>query len=106
MLTLVIPDCLTASITVAKAPQEDALLLVDADDHTLFGDFLHRARFGNGNLNSRLEHWSRHHKYDEQHKNDVHQRRDVDVGKSDLGAAVASGEGHYRRTSSGMRAIG
>src|SRR6266498_3312851 len=83
--------------------QKHPLLLVDADHQALLSDFLHRARLGNRNLDSRLENGCGHHEDDEQHEYNVHQRSYVDVGKRDLCAAVGSGERHYRRASSGMR---
>src|SRR6266404_5051624 len=79
------------------------LLLVNTDHQTLLSDFLDRTRFGNSNLYARLQHRRRDHENDQQHKYNVHQRSYVDVSKSNLCAAVGSGECHYRRTSSGIR---
>src|SRR6266704_5227235 len=85
-------------------PEKYPLLLVNTDHQALFGDFLHRAGFGNSNLDPRLQHRRRDHEDNQQYKDNVHQRSDVDVGESNLRAPIGSGESHYRRTSSGMRA--
>src|SRR3954468_8883508 len=87
--------------------QKYLLLLIDADHHSLFGDFLHGASFRNRDLNAGLQHRGGHHEDDEQHQHHVHQRSYVDVRESDLCTPVRSGECHYRRTSSATRvAIG
>src|SRR6202789_3935267 len=38
--------------------QEDVLLPVDGDDHALLGELIHRARLGDSDFNTRLQHWS------------------------------------------------
>src|SRR6516164_3253125 len=47
--------------------EKHALLLVDADHQTLFGDFLHGARFGDIDFDPRLQHGSSHHEDDEKY---------------------------------------
>src|SRR6185312_10000115 len=87
--------------------QENFLLFVDADHHSLFGDFFYGAGFGNSDFNAGLQNRRRNHKNNEQHQHDVYQRSYVDVRESNLGTSVGSGECHYRRTSSATReAIG
>ncbi len=134
MLTLVMPDDLTASMTVAKAPkgtsssartkmdwccgsrifcfslaaislmligvvaQKNPLLLVDADHQALFGDLFHRPRLGHIDLDAGLQHRGGDHEDDQQHQDNVHQRRDVDVGEGSLSSSVGSRKGHYRGT--------
>src|SRR5581483_7625043 len=84
-------------------PKEYPLLLVDADDHPFFGDFLYCASLWYSDFDPRLQDRSGDHKDDKKHEHHVDERRDVDIGKSDLGAAVRCGESHQRRTSSGTR---
>src|SRR6202166_1910225 len=127
MLTLVIPDCFTASMTVAKAPkgtfssariadslanaggnlinvdgvvaEKYPLILVNRDDDALFGDFFDRAGLGNADLYAGLQNGRGHHKDDQQNQYDVDQRRDVDIGECDLSAAIGGSKGHQRLTS-------
>src|SRR2546422_2379435 len=79
--------------------QKDALLLVDADYQALLGDLFYGARFWDIDFNARLQHWRRDHEDDQEHEDDVHQGRDVDIGERGLSAPVDSRESHYRRTS-------
>src|ERR1700724_1044512 len=79
--------------------EKNFLRFVDADDKTLFGNFFDGAGVRDVDFDSGLQYRSGHHENDEQHEDDIHQRRDVDVRKRGLGASVAGGEGHQRRTS-------
>src|SRR5438093_5955992 len=83
--------------------QKYALLLIDADHHPLFRDLLDSPRLGHTDFNAGLQHRRRDHKDDEQHENNVHEWRDVDIGEGSLRASVGSRKGHYRRTSAGSR---
>src|SRR5215469_10387639 len=83
--------------------EEDALLLVDADDQALFGDLLNRSCLRDVDFNARLQHGRGDHENDQQNQDNVDERGYVDVGESDLCPAVRCGERHYRRTSSAMR---
>src|SRR5215469_7786566 len=83
--------------------QENPLLLVDADDQALLGDLLNGSRLGDVDFNARLQYRRRDHENDQQNQDDVDKRGYVDIGESDLRPAIRCGEGHYRRTSSGMR---
>src|ERR1039458_6323953 len=47
---------------------EDALIFVNGDNGAFLRDFFHGARLGNADFDTRLEHWSGHHKNDEQHE--------------------------------------
>jgi len=60
--------------------EEDALLLVDGDDETLFADFFHSARFWNTDIDTGLEYGCGDHENDEEDEDDVDERSDVDVG--------------------------
>src|SRR6516225_3096959 len=51
--------------------EKHALVLVDADHHALFGDFLDGARLWDVNFDPRLQHRSRDHKNDQQYKHHV-----------------------------------
>src|SRR5438552_6702372 len=84
-------------------PKKNALLFINADHHTFFGDFLYGARLGDTDFNARLKHRRSYHKNDEQNQNYINQRRDVDIGERGLSASVGSRKGHYRRTSEGSR---
>src|SRR3954462_2452082 len=89
------------------ASQKYLLLLVDADHHSFFGDFLDGAGFRNGDFNTRLRHRRCNHTNNEKHQHHIYQRSYIDVGDSTLSTPVRSGECHYRRTSSATReAIG
>src|SRR5690349_13859528 len=78
-----------------------ALILVDGEHQTFFGDLLDGSGLGNGHIDAGLQHRSSHHEDDQQHQNHIHQRGDVDVGDGSLGAPVRSGKGHQRLTSTG-----
>ena len=69
--------------------QEHALILVDGDDRTLFGDLLHSAGLRNIDLDARLQHRRRHHKDNEQHQHHIDQRSDVDIGEGGLRAPIS-----------------
>ena len=73
--------------------QEDVLLAVDGDDHALFGELIDGARLGDRDLDSGLENRCSEHEDEQKHKNDVDQRRDVDLGKRGLGTSFCR-EGH------------
>src|ERR1700726_129600 len=75
------------------------LRFVDADHEALFGNLFDRAGVGDVDFDSGLQYRRGHHENNKQHEDDIHQRRDVDVGERGLGASVAGGEGHQRRTS-------
>src|SRR3984893_872942 len=79
--------------------EKNFLRFVDADDKALFGNFFDRAGVRDVYFDSGLQYRRGHHENDEQHEDDIHQRRDVDVGKRGLGTSVGGGEGHQRRTS-------
>src|ERR1700688_1968389 len=79
--------------------QENSLIFVDRDYDPLFRDFFDGAGLGNADLYAGLQNGSGHHKDDEQNQHHVDQRRDVDIGKCGLRAAVRGSEGHYRLTS-------
>src|SRR5215470_15198570 len=100
-----LPDFARDLVDVDRiVPHKHFLLLVDADDQTLLGNLLDCAGLWDRNFNSRLQDGRSHHEDDEEDKHDVHERSDVDVGQRDLCAAIGSGERHYRRTSSAIRA--
>src|SRR3981189_1422441 len=79
--------------------EKNFLRFVDADHDTLFGNLFDRASVGHVDFDSGLQYRRGHHENNKQHEDDINQRRDVDVGKRALGASVAGGEGHQRRTS-------
>src|SRR6266852_1002651 len=79
--------------------EKNFLRFVDADYDALFGDLFDGASVGDVDFNSGLQNRRGHHENNEQHEDDIHQGRDVDVGKRGLGASVGGGEGHLRRTS-------
>src|SRR5208282_5473019 len=90
------PDLVDVDGIVA---QKNSLRFVDADDEALFGDLFDGASVRDVDFDSGLQHGRGHHENDEQHEDDIHQRRDVDVGKRRLSASVGGGEGHQRRAS-------
>src|SRR2546427_11165855 len=92
------PDFIDVDRIIAK---KNALLFVNADHHTFFGDFLYRARLGNTDFNARLKHRRSHHENDEQNQNYVDQGRDVDIGERRLAASVASRQAHHGLTAEG-----
>jgi len=53
--------------------EKDLLLVIDGDDHALFGDLFHGAGFGDVDFNTRLQHRRRDHEDDEQHQHHVNQ---------------------------------
>src|SRR3981081_4365403 len=73
---------------------EKFLRFVDADQEALFGDLFDGASVGDVDFDSGLQYRRGDHENNKQHENDIHQRRDVDVGKGGLGASVGGGEGH------------
>src|SRR5947209_19806780 len=81
--------------------EKHALILVDGEHQTFFGDLFDGSRLGNGNIDAGLQHRSSHHEDDQQHQDYVHQRGDIDVGDGSLGAPVGSGKGHQHLTSTG-----
>src|SRR6266852_1040359 len=74
--------------------EKNFLRLVDADHEAFFGDLFDGARVGDVDFDSGLQYRRGHHENNEQHEDDIHQRRDVDVSKRGLGASVGGGEGH------------
>src|SRR5207237_3837162 len=76
--------------------QINPLLLVDADNQPLICDFFYATSFGDVYLNAGLEHRRRHHENNQEHQHNVHQRRDVDVGKGRLCPSIGCGKRHYR----------
>src|SRR5580658_1715546 len=81
--------------------QKNSLRFIDANYQPLFGNLFDRARVGNVDFDSRLQHGRGDHENDEQHEDDIDQRSDVDVGKRALRASVRGGEGHQRLASVG-----
>src|SRR6266404_3309014 len=79
--------------------EKNFLRFVDADYDTLFGNLFDGASVGDVNFDPGLQYRCGHHENNKQHEDDIHQGRDVDVGKRGLGASVGGGEGHQRRTS-------
>src|SRR5437588_759534 len=79
--------------------EKNFLRFVDADYEALFGNLFHGAGVGDVDFDSGLQYRRGHHENNKQHEDDIHQRRDVDVGERGLGASVGGGEGHQRRTS-------
>src|SRR5229473_8232847 len=79
--------------------EKNFLRFVDADHEAFFGDLFDGARVGDVDFDSGLQYRRGDHENNKQHEDDIHQRRDVDVGKGGLGASVGGGEGHQRRTS-------
>src|SRR5207237_1121906 len=100
LLLQLLPDLINVDGIVA---QKHFLFFVDADHQPLFGDLFNGAGLWHRDLDARLQHRRRHHKDDQEDEDHVHERSYVDIGESDLGAAIRSGERHYRRTSSGIR---
>src|SRR5438552_19155540 len=94
------PDFIDVDRIIAK---KNALLFIDADHDTFFGDFLYGARLGNTDFNARLKHRRSHHENDEQNQNYVDQGRDVDIGERGLGASVGSRKGNHSCTSEGSQ---
>src|SRR6266481_8598043 len=78
--------------------QKNALLLVNADHQAFFGNLFHGARFGYVYLNAGLQHRGGDHEDDQQHQNNIHQGRNVDIGERGLSSSVGSRKGHYRGT--------
>ena len=74
--------------------EKDLLAAVDGDDETLLGDFFHGARFGDGDFDAGLEYGRCDHEDDEQDKDNVDERRDVDLGKRRAGLTGAGCKGH------------
>src|ERR1700692_55718 len=79
--------------------EKNFLRFVDADHEALFGNFFGRASVGDVYFDSGLQYRRGHHENNEQHQDNIHQRRDVDVGKRGLGGSVGGGGSHQRRTS-------
>ena len=73
--------------------EEDVLLLVDGDDHALFGELIDGAGFGDGDFDAGLEDGRGEHEDEQKDEDDVDQRSDVDLGQCGLGASF-DGEGH------------
>src|SRR5438552_18728096 len=94
------PNFIDVDRIIAK---KNALLFINADHHTFFGDFLYGARLGDTDFNARLKHRRSNHENDEQNQNYDDQWRDVDIGERGLGASVGSRKDHHRRTSEGSR---
>ena len=67
--------------------QEDVLLLVDGDDHALFGELVDGAGLRDGHLDAGLKDGRGEHEDEQKHEDDVDQRRDVDLGERGLGAS-------------------
>src|SRR5437868_5977051 len=81
------------------AAKKHPLLFVNADYHALFGNLFHRASARDVYFDAGLQYWGCHHKDDQQHQYDVHQRSYVDVRKRSLGPPVGRSKCHYRLTS-------
>ena len=73
--------------------EEDVLVLVDGDDHALFGELIDGTGFGDGDFDAGLKDGGGKHEDEEQDENDVDERGDVDLGEGGLGASFC-GEGH------------
>ena len=56
------------------------------------------ARLGNIHFDAGLQHRGCDHEDDQQHQDNVHQGRDVDIGERSLSSSVRSRKGHYRGT--------
>ncbi len=69
--------------------QEDVLLVVDGDDHALFGELIDGARLGNGDFDAGLKHRRGEHEDEQKHEHDVDQRSDVDLGERGLRVSFA-----------------
>ena len=52
--------------------EKHALILVDGEHQTFFGDLLDGSRLGNGNIDAGLQHRGRYHENDQQHQHYVH----------------------------------
>ena len=66
--------------------QEDVLVLVDGDDVRCFGELIDGAGVRDGDFDAGLQHRRGEHEDEQQHEDDVDQRRDVDLGQRGLGA--------------------
>jgi hypothetical protein len=73
--------------------QEDVLLFVDCDDHSLFGELIDGACLGNSYLDSGLQDWSSQHEDEKEHEDNVNQRSYVDLCQCCLSVPFG-GEGH------------
>ena len=81
--------------------QEDVLVLVDGDDHALFGELVDGAGLGDGDFDAGLQHGRGEHEDEQKHEHDVDERRDVDVGERGLGASALAEKAMARRSSGG-----
>src|SRR5579863_6998406 len=59
---------------------ENALLLINTEDHTFLGDFFHGAGLRDVNLDPRLQDRRGDHEDDQQHQDHIDQGSDVDLG--------------------------
>jgi hypothetical protein len=77
--------------------QEDVLLLVDGDDHALFGELIDGAGLGDRDFDAGLKHRCGEHEDEQKHKDDVDQRSDVDLGERGLGASFCQEKAMTRK---------
>src|ERR1019366_10304722 len=75
------------------------LRFVNTDYQALFGDLFDGAGVGHVDFDPGLQHRGGHHENDEQHQDNIHEGRDVDIGERRLRASVSRGESHQRLVS-------
>src|SRR5580658_1038968 len=74
--------------------EENALVLIDRDNHPFLSNFLDGAGFWHIDFNARLQDWRSDHEDDEQNEDDIDKGSDVDIGECGLGTALGRSESH------------